>query len=189
MKKYLKALLIAVLAFIGMVTFVIIIALLTDDRPSANKKAALAINIVETTSDTNKFNTQMSVLRVIHDSITDDTALYNNVSYYLDNENYYKEMAKARWNEARIKLAKSNIEKQVDPWDDSHIKLSEWVKSQLDYPDSYKTLRSNFDYTSEYIGVTMDFSCKNIYGMTVTHKVKAKCDIETGAVLEINAFE
>lgn len=76
------------------------------------------------------------------------------------------------------------IEKQFNAWDGSHIKLKEYIKENLNDPDSYENVKTLYFDMDSVIVVNQTYTAKNGFGGRVKGFTKAKVDIE-GNILEI----
>ncbi|WP_162926917.1 hypothetical protein [Flavobacterium psychrotrophum] len=86
----------------------------------------------------------------------------------------------------RTYASEADIDKQFSKWDGSHIKTEEYVKAHMKNPDSYEHVTSEYKIHPDYLEVILTYRGTNSYGGIVTEQAKAKCDLETGEVLEIN---
>ena len=80
----------------------------------------------------------------------------------------------------------SNPEDQFSKWDGSHKKLTEYIKSQMNDPDSYEHVETKAATKSNHILVVTTIRGTNAYGGKITTTYQAKCDKDTGDVLSIS---
>jgi hypothetical protein len=83
-------------------------------------------------------------------------------------------------------ITKSNPEEQFSKWDGSHIKLTEYIKSKMNDPDSYEHVETKAATKSNHILVVTTIRGTNAYGGKITTTYQAKCDKDTGEVLSIS---
>tara|TARA_A200000113_G_scaffold43646_1_gene35401 strand:- start:79 stop:495 length:417 start_codon:yes stop_codon:yes gene_type:complete len=83
-------------------------------------------------------------------------------------------------------MHKAKIEEAFNPWDGSHIKLVEHVKSLMNNPKSFDNLDTTYyDKGDGTLQIKMHWTGENAYGGTVRNYLVASADIETGEVIEI----
>jgi hypothetical protein len=80
----------------------------------------------------------------------------------------------------------TNPEAQFSKWDGSHIKLSEYIKSQMNNPDSYEHVSTKAGTRSDHILLVTTIRGENAYGATITTTYEAKVDSNTGDVISIS---
>jgi len=83
---------------------------------------------------------------------------------------------------------KEIIEKSFSAWDGAHIKLKEYVKENMNDPESFEALKTNYWDHDSNIVVKMEFTGKNAYGGKVRQTVMAACNID-GNIEKIIAFK
>jgi hypothetical protein len=76
------------------------------------------------------------------------------------------------------------LAKHFNPWDGSHIGLTETIKAAMNDPDSYKHVETRYIDKGDYLIVTTTYRGKNSFGGVVTNRVQAKVDLN-GNVLQI----
>jgi hypothetical protein len=81
--------------------------------------------------------------------------------------------------------SQEDIDKQFSPYDGSHRKLEEYVQERMKDPESYEHVKSEYKAREDYLEVLLTYRGKNSYNATTTEQVRAKCDLNTGDVLEI----
>ena len=79
---------------------------------------------------------------------------------------------------------KALIGKSFSDWDGSHIKLEEYIKSNMNDPKSYEHIETKYWDYDNYLIVQTSFRGKNAFGALVRNQIKAKVDIN-GEVIEI----
>lgn len=84
-----------------------------------------------------------------------------------------------------VNVQTEDIESQFSKWDGSHTKLVEYVKNEMNDPDSFEHVNTKAGRKDNYIKVEMTFRGKNSFNATITKTIVARCDILTGEVLEI----
>lgn len=80
----------------------------------------------------------------------------------------------------------TNPEEQFSKWDGSHKKLTEYIKSQMNNPDSYEHVSTKAATKSSHILVVTTIRGENAYGATITTTYEAKVDKDTGDVISIS---
>lgn len=84
-----------------------------------------------------------------------------------------------------LKSNNSNPEDQFSKWDGSHKKLTEYIKSQMNNPDSYEHVSTKAATKSSHILVVATIRGENAYGATITTTYEAKVDKDTGDVISV----
>lgn len=79
---------------------------------------------------------------------------------------------------------KERIERAFHPWDGSHPALEQYIRKNMNDPDSYKHVETKYWDNDETIVVQTTFRGKNAFGGVVTNSVKARVSLD-GKVLEI----
>jgi hypothetical protein len=79
-----------------------------------------------------------------------------------------------------------NIDKAFSALDGSHIKLKQYVKDNMNDPESFEAVKTEYWDQDTVIVVKMVFTGKNAFGGRVKQTVMANCDIN-GEVLKIIA--
>lgn len=80
---------------------------------------------------------------------------------------------------------KRKIELQFSSWDGSHHKLTKYIKSTMNDPDSYKHVETVYGIYDTYLIVFTTFRGKNSFGGVVTNTIKAKIKNIDGEIIEI----
>ena len=82
------------------------------------------------------------------------------------------------------------VKDQFDPWDGSHVNLTNMVKKSMHDPDSYEHVQTKYRLVltgdHPYIFLTSEFRGKNAFGAVIKQTVSAKADLTTGVITEIN---
>lgn len=89
-------------------------------------------------------------------------------------------------NSTNTKPKKTNPEDQFSKLDGSHNKLTEYIKSKMNDPDSYEHVSTKAATKNDHIFVVTTIRGNNSYGATITTTYQAKCDKDTGEVLSIS---
>jgi hypothetical protein len=84
----------------------------------------------------------------------------------------------------RLEQNKEFKEKYLSGWDGSYRPLVEYVKKNMDDPDSFEHVETIFWNNGDHATVVMKFRGNNAYGVTVTNITKAKVAWD-GKLLEI----
>lgn len=79
---------------------------------------------------------------------------------------------------------KEEIEKQFSAWDGAHTNLERYIKKNMNDPDSYEHIETNYWDMKDHLVVMTKFRGKNAFGGKVINTVKAKVDLQ-GNVIEI----
>lgn len=77
------------------------------------------------------------------------------------------------------------IDEQFSSLDGHHIKLQEFIISELNDPDSYEHVSSKFKREKDCLDVVLTFRGKNKFNATITSTIHAKCNLITGEVIDI----
>lgn len=85
-------------------------------------------------------------------------------------------------------LHKTIIERQFSAWDGSHIQLKKLVKKQLNDPDSFEHIKTNYFDNQDSITVLMYFRASNSFNAKVKGFARAKYDLK-GQLIELERFE
>jgi hypothetical protein len=155
---------------------------------SLDSRAKSVIREVKTTIDTTAFDDKINYLVSVMDSVSDSVVM-TDISYILDNTDYLKEMATMRFNEWQIENIKEIVSKQFDTWGGVHIKLKEYIKTQMNDPNSFEHLGTRHSIEGDFVMVYTEFTGKNAFGGRVRHSVIAKCWAYGGDIVEIVQFE
>ena len=78
-----------------------------------------------------------------------------------------------------------DIDKQFSNYNGSHIKLEEYIITNMNNPDSSDHVSSSYKKFDDYSLVLLKFRGTNAYGGVVTQEVSAKCSLFNGDVIEI----
>lgn len=77
------------------------------------------------------------------------------------------------------------LSSQFNPWDGSHINLTEHIKNSMHDPDSYEHVETKYwEVGSGVIVVLTEFRGKNSFGAKVKQSIKAEVDLE-GNILKV----
>jgi hypothetical protein len=85
-------------------------------------------------------------------------------------------------------IESDNIGSQFSNYDGSHIILSEYIKNNLNDPDSYFHVETSYNIKDDYIGIKTIFRAKNAYNATITKTVLAKSKKDTGQLIEVSGI-
>lgn len=151
----------------------------------------------------NPYDTQVQVLLSMSDEEIEATKNHTNTNLYLSNPylNKYlldqianmdipkvKEEAKKKAEQERKAALKEKFEKQyMSAWDGSNRALEQYIKRQMNDPDSYKHIETRYgiDYDTGVATIITQFRGKNAFGGVVANGCVAKQNIETGQLLEV----
>lgn len=86
--------------------------------------------------------------------------------------------------EGKSKAKQKKIESQFSAWDGSHRNLEKLIKENLNDPDSYEHLKTNYWDMDSLIVVRTEYTAKNGFGGRVQGAVKARFDLE-GNLIEV----
>ena len=93
----------------------------------------------------------------------------------------------------RIEQEQNRIERQFSAWDGRHIKLYQFIKENLNDPDSLQHIETrywkNFDENGQFnntITVKTKYRAKNSFGGYVVEYISADCDMD-GNIIKINS--
>jgi hypothetical protein len=86
----------------------------------------------------------------------------------------------------RTLTRQEKLEQQFDPWDGSHIKLKEIIKSNMNDPNSFEHVDTIYRDHGDYIYIRTDYRGKNVFGGVVPGWMSAEFDID-GNLIRINA--
>lgn len=95
-----------------------------------------------------------------------------------------KEKAEKRRLAEKAEARKEMIEKQFSGWDGSHVGLTEFIKSDMHDPKSYKHVETVYWDMKDHLVVQTTFRGTNAFGGVVKSTLKAKVSLD-GDVLEI----
>jgi hypothetical protein len=82
-------------------------------------------------------------------------------------------------------VATESIEKNFNGWDGSHIKLTRFVKENLNDPDSYEHIETTYKVTGDSIWLFMNYRAKNSFGGIVKEGITAIANKETGELIQV----
>ncbi|MFZ5988083.1 MAG: hypothetical protein ACOYWZ_13295 [Bacillota bacterium] len=99
------------------------------------------------------------------------------VSLFSDNKNPQKE-------EVKVETRQEKIEKQFNPWDGSHLALTQYIKDSMNDPKSYEHIKTTYSDMGDHLVIMTEFRGKNAFGGVVRNYVKAKVDLE-GNIIKI----
>lgn len=81
------------------------------------------------------------------------------------------------------------IESRLSHYDGSHNELEAYIKSKMGDPSSYEHIKTTYvipkDQSAKTTIFTTTFRGKNALGVLVTNSISARCDIESGRVIEV----
>lgn len=107
---------------------------------------------------------------------------------YKDKIDYYAKQEKAQREEAskqqEAEERKKLIEEKFSPWDGSHRGLENYIKENMNDPDSYKHVETKYIDKKDHLFVITTFRGKNGFGGVVINSVTAEVDLN-GNVLKI----
>lgn len=86
----------------------------------------------------------------------------------------------------RIETMKTDVDSQFSSLDGSHIKLSEYIKSNMNNPDSYEHVETKFKESKDFLLVITKIRGENNFGAIITTTYEAKCNLNTGDVITIS---
>lgn len=89
--------------------------------------------------------------------------------------------------ENALKSRQAKIAGQFSAWDGAHLKLQEYIKKNMNDPETYEHIKSVYDDKGTHILVITTFRGKNALGSKVIEKVAAKVDLE-GNILSIEKY-
>jgi hypothetical protein len=78
----------------------------------------------------------------------------------------------------------TQIVKQFSTWDGSHIKLTKYIKENMNDPDSFEHIDTKYFIQKNSIVIIERFRGKNVYGGLVANMIEAKVDMD-GNIIEI----
>lgn len=76
------------------------------------------------------------------------------------------------------------IKKQFHPYDGSHIKLEEYIKENMNDPDTYEHVQTTYKEYIDHLLVVTKFRGTNSFGGVVTNSIGAKVTLK-GDIVEI----
>lgn len=79
---------------------------------------------------------------------------------------------------------KKRIEEQFSAWDGSHTNLKKMIKDNMNDPDSYENVETNYFDMDSFVIINQTYTGKNAFGGRVKGFVKAKADT-LGNIIEI----
>jgi len=92
-------------------------------------------------------------------------------------------------NQSQPKTIYSRVASQISKYDGSHKGLEAYIKAHMDDPDSYEHIKTTFkvpdDKNATTAIYTTTFRGKNAFGGIVINSISARCDLETGMVIEV----
>jgi type IV secretory pathway VirB10-like protein len=76
------------------------------------------------------------------------------------------------------------INSQFDPWDGSHIQLTELIKQNMNNPDSFKHVETTYTNLGLHVGIKVyeTFRGTNAFGGVVTNQAIATVDYKTNRI-------
>jgi hypothetical protein len=77
-----------------------------------------------------------------------------------------------------------DIENQFDHFNGSHIKVTNYIKSQMNNPSSFEHVQSKYIDETGYLLIIETYRGTNSFGAVVTNTVKAKVDM-SGNIIEV----
>jgi beta-galactosidase beta subunit len=135
------------------------------------------------------YNKHIRDLEVIAGKVDNNKPLYTKIVKSLDSlkeiEYHLSEEGTVQSKLHNIYYSQEDIDKQFSPYDGSHRRLEEYVQERMKDPDSYEHVKSEYKAHEDYLEVLLTYRGKNSYNATTTEQVRAKCDLNTGEVLEI----
>ncbi len=118
---------------------------------------------------------------ILKDSMSQD--LRNRITFSIDSLN--KMIESMPDDKLSDYVTTESIDNQFSSYDGSHIKLEEYVKNNMQNPDSYQHVSSKYKVFDDYLHVVLTFRGSNAYGGIVTQNISAKCSLIDGNVIEI----
>ena len=93
--------------------------------------------------------------------------------------------------EQKLNAIKEEIKKYFSSWDGSNLALTKFIKKNMNDPKSYKHVETSISILADgkNIFVIQSFRGKNAYGGVVLNRCKAKQNIKTGELTEIDCGE
>lgn len=89
----------------------------------------------------------------------------------------------------RVPTYREKIESHLSTWDGSHPAIEAYIKKNMNDPESYEHVKTTFfvpqDTNQKQIVFKTTFRGKNAFGAVILNTVAAKCDIETGQLVEV----
>jgi hypothetical protein len=89
-----------------------------------------------------------------------------------------------RKKEAKAAAREKKIEDQFSAWDGSHRKLEDFIKKNINDPDSYEHVKTVYWDRGDFLVVKTTFRGNNAFGGKVKNSVRAKVSLD-GEILEI----
>jgi hypothetical protein len=86
--------------------------------------------------------------------------------------------------EAKAAAREKKIEDQFSAWDGSHRKLEDFIKKNMNDPDSYEHVETVYWDRGDFLVVKTTFRGNNAFGGKVKNSVRAKVSLD-GEILEI----
>ena len=99
-----------------------------------------------------------------------------------------KEKAEKAKKEAE-KAREDELNKYFSAWDGSNTELVNYVKANMNNPDSFEHVETLFKDHGDGFRIIMTFRGKNAFNGTVTHKVMARLNKETRELTEIEMIQ
>ena len=184
--------LLKIIKWIGIVigAFFIIMLLYVGLFPDAEYKYEVesSIKILQETVDTNEYDRTVVYLDSISKLVSDTTLLKQINDLDVEDMRY---SAVFRHNQAVLHKKLEMISDHFVSEGGTHKALRAYIKSRMNDPKSFDCLGSRVyfdDVPGTYI-VTMKYSGKNGFGGVVTQLATARCNIETGDILEIISID
>jgi hypothetical protein len=82
-------------------------------------------------------------------------------------------------------IKQMQIENQFSGFDSYHIQLVNYVKQNMNDPNSFEHIDTKHWELNDYLIVQMTFTGQNVLGGVVKQNIKAKCNIDNGNIIEI----
>ena len=81
---------------------------------------------------------------------------------------------------------KTDVDSQFSSWDGSHKKLTEYIKSNMNNPDSYEHVETKYKETNDFLFVITTIRGQNNFGAIITTTYEAKCNLASGDVISLS---
>jgi len=90
---------------------------------------------------------------------------------------------------SRPKTLRERVEAPINHFDGSHRELERYIKAGMIDPDSYEHVKTTYIMPADSNALTAIFTTvyrgKNFFGATVENAITARCDLESGRVIEV----
>lgn len=106
------------------------------------------------------------------------------ITYKENREAEQREQMRKAIEEDNKVARKNNISTQFSSWDGSHTKLTQYIKTNMNDPKSYKHVETRYSDMKTHLIVVTKFRGKNAFGALVLNQISAKVDLN-GNVIEI----